>query len=91
MAAVAVRRQHLKALGGSLRSLGVESDGHHMHNSSFGRGSFEFSNRTKSEQDGITEKDFFPRRADIIKDLEIGVLVGRNYSRFAMLISDSSF
>ncbi len=88
MAAIAVRRQHLKALGGSLRSLGVESDGHHMHNSSFGRGSFEYS---KSEQDGITEKDFFPRRADIIKDLEIGVLVGRNYSRFAMLISDSSF
>jgi hypothetical protein len=83
-AALAVRRHHVKSLGGSL---GGEFDGHHMNNS-FGRLSFEFSNRTKSEQDVTPEKEGqnFPRAVDIVKDFEIGVLVGRKLFPFYLFV-----
>ncbi len=77
-AALAVRRHR-----GPLKG---EYDGQHAHNNSFGRSfsTVDFSNRTKSEQDATTETggEHFPRTVDIVKDLEIEVLVGRKLFPF---------
>jgi hypothetical protein len=85
-AALAVRRQHQKALGGNL---GGDSEGQHSYHAhhTLGAFSFDFSNRTKSEQDAIKEQEnnqiwrkshqSFPKTADIVQDLELSILVGR--------------
>ncbi len=70
------------------RHLGGDSECHHT----IGGLSFDFASRTQSELDAIKEKESdlkwinahqtFPRKADIIKDLELGVLCNRKAIMF---------
>jgi hypothetical protein len=88
-AVIAARRQH-RPLGGTL---GGGSEGPQTVHA-LGGLSFDFSDRAKSLEDAKESQQKwklshqnFPKKEDILKDLELGVLVGRNVFRFSIKFS----